>query len=45
MYRWGLNRPLDVIHRAYCHFMLIRKKFEYNIYEEVEKVIDDTIKC
>ena len=45
MYREGLNRPEDFIHRAYCHFMLIRKKFEYNIYEEVEKVVDDTMKC
>ena len=45
MPREGLNRPVDFIHRAYCLFMLIRKKFEYNIYDEVEKVIDDTMKC
>ena len=38
-----LNRHQDDIHRAYCSFMLIKKKCDYNIYEEVDDLLDDVL--
>ena len=40
-YGKGLNRPLDNLHRAYCSFMLIKKKCDYNIYETIDDLLDD----
>ena len=38
-----LNRHKDNIHRAYCRFMLIKKKCDFNIYEEVDDLLDDVL--
>ena len=38
-----LNRHQDNIHRAYCSFMLIKKKCDYNIYEKVDDLLDDVL--
>ena len=41
--RYGkeLNRHEDRLHRAYCSFMLIKKKCDYNIYDQVDDLLFD----
>ena len=36
-----MNRHEDRLHRAYCAFMLIKKKCDYNIYDQVDDLLFD----
>ena len=36
-----LNRHEDRLHKAYCAFMLIKKKCDYNIYDQVDDLLFD----
>ena len=42
---FSLNRPKDVLHKAYSLFVLMKKKFQYNIYDSVNDILRDVVSC
>ena len=41
----ALSREEDLVYRAYCHFYVIKKKCQYNVYERAENIINDVEEC
>ena len=40
-----VSREEDLVFKAYCHFLVIKKKCQYNVYERAENIIDDVEEC
>ena len=39
------SRHADLVYRAYCHYYVIKKKCQYNVYEKAESILEDVQKC
>lgn len=40
-----VSREKDLVYKSYCHFLVIKKKCQYNVYERAENIIDDVEEC